>query len=391
MEPQWWGNAGLQTRWRNITNFYIQLPSTFRHLEDSTLPQQQLFLLYDTRTTHSVRGSQVHQSQKEHPLVNRDNLQIPIKSPQTLPKMSGYLNNLFTNTASKLGSIKQNLLPSENDGDTEDDTHICRVLRGYYIEKGRSFPGWLPPDPRAPVQVVQQPVYTQSNVGRGYGGLPQQGAGPGSGQLSSLWDSQPQQQGGQGQQEPQSLRAGRGAPGRQAVQARHNPFAKQAPPEAHVQARPLPSQRAGSMQPGGGNSPFARPDSSGSAMSAKDRLKGQFGQKRSASPVVNDQGAGYRNDSYSSSRSNNSQASTPYPPDNYGSGSRGGNYNSGGGGAKPYVSATSPWASSDQEFGGYEPAYDTTNNDRRQQGLPSGGPRGGRGGGLPSGPRGPRY
>ncbi|KAJ9641991.1 hypothetical protein H2199_005206 [Coniosporium tulheliwenetii] len=64
--------------------------------------------------------------------------------------MSSYLTSLYTTTTSRYASLRRNLLSSEEDGDTEDDSHISRVLRAYYTEKGRPFPPWLPPDPKAP-------------------------------------------------------------------------------------------------------------------------------------------------------------------------------------------------------------------------------------------------
>jgi hypothetical protein len=301
--------------------------------------------------------------------------------------MSGYLNSLFNTTANRVASIKQNLLPSENDGDTEDDTHICRVLRGYYTEKGRAFPAWLPPDPRAPPPVVIQPVYSQSNVGRGYGGLSNQAGGPGAGggALSSLWDSQPQQP---PQQDQQSLRQGRGSPasrlGAGGAPQRHNPFSRQQnTQEPQVQARPLPSQRAGSYQTAGA-SPFSRPDSGGGvALSAKDKLKGQFHQKRSNSPAMSEPvPQGQRNNSYESSGGASYDSRSTAPS---------GGYGGGGGGDRPFVAATAPWASNESEFtgGGYNAGYDSRAGVGRQ-GLPAGPGAGRRGQGLPSGPRGPR-
>ncbi|KAE8446602.1 hypothetical protein EG329_011795 [Mollisiaceae sp. DMI_Dod_QoI] len=300
--------------------------------------------------------------------------------------MASYFSNLLTTTTSRVASIRQNLLPSENDGDTEDDTHLCRVLRAYYTEKGRPFPGWLPPDPKAPPSVVVQPVYT-TNVGARYGGLQNQGAG-GSGSLSSLWDSQPQQQ----QQEPPiGLRQGRGGrlgPGGGAA-ARQNPFARQANnPEPQIQARPLPSQRAGSYQTAsafGGQG--QTPPGSSSGLSAKDRLKKNFRGERAASPAMGGTSASMADPQVQRSNS-------------YGNSGGGGNYEDrfmpqgavggpSGGGDKPFMAATSPWASSEAEFGGGGYGYSSGGGSSRQ-GLPSGPAAGRRGPGLPSGPRGMR-
>ena len=277
--------------------------------------------------------------------------------------MTSYFSSLLTTTTSRVASIRQNLLPSENDGDTEDDTHLCRVLRAYYTEKGRTFPAWLPPDPKAPPPVVVQPVY-QSNVGSRYGGMQNQG-GAGGGPLSSLWDSQPQ---GQAQQDPNSLRRGRAAP--QAGAARQNPFARQAiTPEPQVQARPLPSQRAGSYQTVGANA-FGRggnespqPPSSSAGRSAQDRLKDRFrGGARSASPA-NSTGPGLANVVQQVQRNNSFGSSASGSTGNYedrfmptGNSAYGGT----GGSERPFVAATAPWASNENEFGGggYGGGYD---------------------------------
>lgn len=302
--------------------------------------------------------------------------------------MASYFSSLLTTTTSRVASIRQNLLPSENDGDTEDDTHLCRVLRAYYTEKGRSFPAWLPPDPKAPPPVVVQPVYAQSNVGARYGGLQNQGAA-GGGALSSLWDSQPPQQ----QAAPQSLRQGRGAMAGGSPAARQNPFARQQNTlEPQVQARPLPSQRAGSYQTAGAGA-FGRapagdtPPGSSSGGSAQDRLKNRLkmGQGRSnpgmsvaAQPVQ-------RNNSYGSSTSRGGDGGNY--EDRFMPSGAGGGYG-GGGGDKPFVAATAPWASNEAEFGGSGYGYDAA---PVRQGLPSGPAAGRRGPGLPSGPRAQRY
>ncbi|KXJ92636.1 Sec1-binding region of Mso1-domain-containing protein, partial [Microdochium bolleyi] len=139
--------------------------------------------------------------------------------------MSWY-SSLVSTASSKVSNLQRTFLNSETDGDTEDDTHVCRVLRSYYTEKGKPFPGWLPPDPKAPpppVAVYSQPA---SQVGARYGaaaaGGPQQQQ-QGGGGLSSLWDKNaaPQQQ----QQEVQSLRRGRNVPpAMRGSDTRQNPF-----------------------------------------------------------------------------------------------------------------------------------------------------------------------
>jgi len=71
-----------------------------------------------------------------------------------LSSATSTFSNLLTNTTSKYTTLRRQLLPlssDERDGDTEDDTHVCRVLRAYYTEKSKPFPGWLPPDPRRPI------------------------------------------------------------------------------------------------------------------------------------------------------------------------------------------------------------------------------------------------
>ncbi|KAJ9665448.1 hypothetical protein H2201_004526 [Coniosporium apollinis] len=200
--------------------------------------------------------------------------------------MSSYLTSLYTTTTSRYASLRRNLLSSEEDGDTEDDSHISRVLRAYYTEKGRPFPPWLPPDPKAP-QAQQAPAAIasrQGSVGRG--------SGSGSG-LSDLWDSP-----GQGQaQEPMSLR--RGAPARAGARQPQGRPGMLDPPEQQT-SRPLPSQKAGSLQ-----SQFSAqqrqsanpspPPSSGSGTTAQERLKARlWGSARSGSPTgsSNTQGTG---------------------------------------------------------------------------------------------------
>ncbi|KFA77765.1 hypothetical protein S40288_00495 [Stachybotrys chartarum IBT 40288] len=189
--------------------------------------------------------------------------------------MSAWYSNILTKTSSQISSLRSTLLASEADGDTDDDTHVCRVLRNYYADKGRQFPAWLPPDPKAPAPQPAQVVYAQPQVGARYGGP---GMGPGggggaAGGLSSLWDSGPA---GGGAPAPQSLRAGRTPVGGRT---------------ADVQPRPLPSQRPGSHQSGGSTASFgagAAATAAGQAggSSAQERLRQRFwGGSNNTSPA----------------------------------------------------------------------------------------------------------
>ncbi|KAK0720524.1 Sec1-binding region of Mso1-domain-containing protein [Lasiosphaeris hirsuta] len=282
--------------------------------------------------------------------------------------MSWY-SNIITNASSNITKLQRTYFGGETDGDTEDDTHVCRVLRGYYAEKGQPFPGWLPPDPKAPPPV--QPVFAsqQPQVGSRYGGLagnnpPQQGGGGGA--LSSLWDTnnnaaQPNQ--------PASLRQGnrfgnRGGSGDGGPQLRP----------------PLPNQRGGSYQAAG-----TTPPGSSSSGSAQEKLKQRLwgGGARTVSPA----GAG----PFQPPPAQQQQAPPPQSSGrrwgsnsgNGGSGAGGGNYED-----KPVMSANAPWASGGFDYysegGDYSaPApAPAPSGGGRPVGLPSGSRRG-----LPSGPR----
>ncbi|CZR38678.1 hypothetical protein LB506_004337 [Fusarium annulatum] len=255
--------------------------------------------------------------------------------------MASWYSNLVQKTSSQISSLRQTLLSSEQDGDSEDDTHVCRVLRGYYTEKGRPFPPWLPADPKAPAQQPIQPVMT-----------PQAGQRPGApgqqhGGLSSLWDNGPQQP---QQQAPQSLRAGGGR-----TPASLQPGGG----GGDINRRPLPSQqRAGSYQSTGGQ--FGRPETAsvppggasggggGGGGSAQDRLRQRLwgGGSRTTSPQAGSQG--------------------PFNPPGGNNGGGGGG--GGGGGSGGYEDRFAPGGMYDQASGG-------GNAGLRRGGLPSG-PRG---------------
>ena len=255
--------------------------------------------------------------------------------------MTSWYSNILTKTTTQISNLRTTLLSSEADGDTEDDTHVCRVLRNYYTEKGRPFPPWLPVDPKA--AAAPQPIYAQPGPNRaGYGmtggqqGQHQQShtAGGGGG-LSSLWDNNGGGGGGAANQ-PQSLRAGAGRLG--------------GAQRMGGQQAPGPYSSASQQGPGGGV-----------ASSAQDRLKQRLWG-----------GAGSRNSS--PSQGNQEPFRPPGSSGGGGGGGIGGQDSATGG--RPYVGANAPWASGGDEYGG--------------SGAPVSNPGGNRRQGLPSGPRGYR-
>lgn len=298
--------------------------------------------------------------------------------------MATWYSNILTTTTSRISNLQRTLLSSDADGDTEDDTHVCRVLRNYYTEKGRPFPPWLPPDPKAPPPVA--PVFAgQAQVGSRYGAAQPQSGGNA---LSSLWDSG----GGQSQPgAPSSLRAGRtrGITGG----GNRNPFAAAGGGPGAAQARPSAQQgQRGSYESA---SSYGRDTASpgvpgGSGGSAQERLRQKLwgGGSRTGSPAA-----------ATSVQQPPPQAQSRYgaaPSAGGGGGGRdyeerfepGGKYDAGGGssgrqggGEKPFMAANSPWASNEYDYSG---GGSTGGGGRSGGGLPSG-PR--RGGGLPSGPR----
>ncbi|KAF2744500.1 hypothetical protein M011DRAFT_460792 [Sporormia fimetaria CBS 119925] len=268
--------------------------------------------------------------------------------------MSSYISNLLTTTTSRYNSLRRQLLSDETDGDTEDDSHISRVLRAYYTEKGRPFPNWLPPDPKAPQSAPAQFV---TSAGRQTGQAPM---GRGGG-LSDLWDG-PQQA---PQQDPLSLRRGAPRGGPRAFQGRAG-VGTSLTPEPQHQGRPLPSQRAGSYQSGmgGGHADPSPPPSSGSGTTAQERLKARL-WGRSTSPA---QGSTTSASSSASAPAAGARRSPfdrpPYPDERSG---------------RDGMSGNSPWTGNEDSYGG----------GGSYGGAPQR-PQGGGGGGrigLPSGPR----
>jgi len=164
-------------------------------------------------------------------------------TPNTLSSvtMSSYLSNILTNTTSKYNTLRRNLLSDEVDGDTEDDSHLCRALRAYYTEQNKAFPPWLPNDPKRSASVQSTTSFTsslrqQSSQQAPTINAPQGGGGRGG--LSDLWDTPGQRQ---ASPQPQSLRV--------RPQERSGSYQGRAQGGDSLAApRPLPSQRAGSYQ-----------------------------------------------------------------------------------------------------------------------------------------------
>lgn len=256
--------------------------------------------------------------------------------------------------SSRIATLRKALTKDaeEDDPDYEDCSHVSNVLRAYYTEKGRTFPEWLPPDPKkpAPAPVPQQNMYSQYGGGYGsqYGGQQDYARNSSSGQggLSDLWDASPAAPPPQAQ----SLRAPRPTP--QALRS-HDGSMNQSqglgPSYAQQSsaARPLPSQRAGSFQ----NTAMANSP----AMGSRDRLRARL------------QGGG-------------SGRSSPAPQGQPSYSGSANSYDSSSGGS-PYVSASEPWSG-----GSGNPYYDSGPSNPNSYGAA---PRP-RPGGLPSGPRGPR-
>lgn len=189
------------------------------------------------------------------------------------------------------------MLSNEEDGDTEDDSHITRVLRAYYTEKGRPFPPWLPPDPNENTRSMSSQNFTQpiagyiNNVTGRNQSTNQVPQNPSSGRssLSDLWDAP-----SAAPMQPQSLRNARKPAQPAAPTSSYS--GSLAPP---TQARPLPSQRVGSYQTMQSQAPSRpsfepTPPSSSGGGTAQDRLKARLwggSGSRSGSPA---NGGGYQ-------------------------------------------------------------------------------------------------
>ncbi|RAH66291.1 uncharacterized protein BO66DRAFT_332077 [Aspergillus aculeatinus CBS 121060] len=244
--------------------------------------------------------------------------------------MTSYFSSLtsssaISNLGTRLNSLKRAITSGDerDDPDNADCSHISNVLRAYYTEKGRPYPSWLPPDPKAPAPAPARVIATSqippgaagsapASSAYGRGGSGGGGSGGGGGGLGDLW-------GDAGSATPptsqtSSLRRGRmtaggnnnsihnsmGAPLSATASAPGGPIAhnslsptpsamQQHPHHPAGGGRPLPSQRAGSYQTisgpvtGGGatQQPLER------AASAQERLRARLHGGRSPSPGQN--------------------------------------------------------------------------------------------------------
>ena len=329
--------------------------------------------------------------------------------------MSSYLSSLTTHY-----STLRRLLPNSLSEDTdlhinsESDSHVSRVLRAYYTEKGRPFPAWLGPDPnapsKAPVPALVNPSTTGAGsfrAGRGVLGANGRAGGGGLGDLFADTSSQ----GSNKDAEPLSLRQRRPgirSPGfkggssdsipypqkvAQPPAAQHNysgstSSTRNTPTSLQPYIRPLPSQREGSYQSrlgsGAASSTSSIPSTASTASlgkesSVQERLKARLGGgSRGTSPVF---GGSNTTPPPSSSSSSGVKDYDPYSSSNYNLNSGGGSFNpyedSGSSSTKnphasvsddrlpygsnssnkagnsraPYMAATSPWVSGEDTYG----------------------------------------
>jgi hypothetical protein len=341
----------------------------------------------------------------------------------TAAAAASYFSGFLNQASSKYNTLRRQLIANDADGDTEDDSHISRVLRAYYTEKGRPFPDWLPPDPKAPPPQVVAPVSLQQQGG--YGGYGGGGRQPGGGgRLGDLWDGPGA---GQQAQPAGSLRRGGGVPERQGPPGGGR-FAdlygdNKGGAASPGYAQQVPQQPSPGFRVPGGREQVASPAPSGaSGSTAKDMLKARlWGNSRTSSPTQTppassagygrdeqpgrfgsgsssggggaaygnqSQGSGYggRDDGYASNSGGRAGGfGQPAPPQNQYADRRAG---SGDSGARPGMYSNSSWSSqegsSSSSGRGYGGGYGGSNPYGQQgsgQRLPPGR------GGLPSGPR----
>jgi hypothetical protein len=193
--------------------------------------------------------------------------------------MSSYFSSItqssaISNLGTRLTSLRRAITSGDeaDDPDNEDCSHISNVLRAHYIEKGRPFPSWLPPDPKersnSQHRVIATSTTSSMSSGRGGG-------------LGDLW-------GDSGNTTPSSqtasLRRGRGHVNSNSSlpsqnSSTHSPSVSASSPHP-AGVRPPPGQRGASYQSvtSASSSPLER------AASAQERLRARLHGGRSPSP-----------------------------------------------------------------------------------------------------------
>jgi hypothetical protein len=218
--------------------------------------------------------------------------------------MSSYLASLassttISNLGTRLSSLRRAIASGDekDDPDNEDSSHISNVLRAYYTEKGRPFPEWLPPDPKAPVPqprlVATQASLQQGNTGA-YAQPQAQYTGRGGG-LGDLWGESGPAQPPQSQTASLRSRGGSRTPvaaignnnSSNSLRPDHHQHHSQSPSPHSVSRRPLPSQRGESYQSSHSSSGMSdRGASSGGSASERlrARLQGGLGSSSQSPP-----------------------------------------------------------------------------------------------------------
>ena len=255
----------------------------------------------------------------------------------------------------------------EADGDTEDDSHISRVLRNYYTEQGRPFPLWLGGGPQQHQQQGRpgQPNLGGINLRRGNNANtgPQQGV---KATLSDIWDAPAQQQ-------PSNSGHPQQGAGQNATSMNKMKFFRR------DQQSPAPSQQPHSYDDA--------PTSNQSAQSSiRDRLWSNRGANQGRTPSPQPQQQTYQSHAGYGGR-DKSPARGPPSHQQYHQPS--GNGYARAGDNKPVMSATISFGQDDYDYSGYAPSGGGS------QGGSSGGSSGYRRGtplqggkvGLPTGPK----
>lgn len=238
-----------------------------------------------------------------------------------------YFSNILTATKSHYQSIRGE---GESDGDTEDDSHISRSLRTYYLEHARPIPDWLGGGP-PPTQSLRG----TAGGGKGRGAPPPNV----NASLSDIWDN-PGQQGQQFQNNP----AARPRFGSQ-HQQRPNLFPDEGPP--------LPQQQQQQQQeaPGAGKA----------LTSAQQRIKERLWGGRTASPPLGQVSAHKAPPPPMSVQMPGEQffmGNAPPPTGAPRSRSPAGRPGPGQGGGRPLVSAGMPWDDGGYNGGSYSDGFE---------------------------------